>query len=62
MEPEGSLPFSQQHVTCPYLSQMHPVQNVPPYFPKLLPSGYLTKNISSLPCVLHAPQISSYLI
>jgi hypothetical protein len=33
MEPEVSLPCSQQPATGPYLSQMNPVHNFPLYFP-----------------------------
>jgi hypothetical protein len=32
MEPEDSLPFSQEPATGPCLNQMHLVHNFPPYF------------------------------
>jgi len=45
MQPEGSLPCSQQPATDPVLSQMHPVHTFPPYFPKI------HSNITSLQVV-----------
>jgi len=35
MEPEGSLPCSQQPANGPYLDQMRPVHNFTPYFSKI---------------------------
>jgi len=35
MEPKDSLPCSQQPTIGSYLSQMNPVHNLPPYFPKI---------------------------
>jgi hypothetical protein len=34
MEPEGPLQCSQEHATCPYLSEMNPIHVLQPYFPK----------------------------
>jgi hypothetical protein len=35
MEPEGSLPCSQDPTTGPILSQINPVHNFPSYFPNI---------------------------
>jgi hypothetical protein len=35
MEPEGSLPYSQEPFSHPVLSQMNPFHTFPPYFPKV---------------------------
>jgi len=35
MEPEGSLPCSQDPLLIPILSQMPPVHTFPPYLPKI---------------------------
>jgi hypothetical protein len=35
MEPEGSVPCSQEPATGPILSQMNPVRSFPPYFSKI---------------------------
>jgi len=35
MEPDGSLMCSQEPTTCPILSQMNPIHNLPPYLPKI---------------------------
>jgi hypothetical protein len=44
MEPEGSLPYSQQPTTGPYLKSDDPVHTIPPYFlihsNIILPSTY----------------------
>jgi hypothetical protein len=47
MEPEGSLPYSQQPVTGPYLSQMNPVHNPEPYLIKInFNTGWAQKNFT----------------
>jgi hypothetical protein len=35
MEPEGSLPHSQEPATCTYLEQINPVHDPPSHFLKI---------------------------
>jgi len=74
MEPEGSLPCSQQRATDPVLCQMNSVHILAPYFLKIylniivkwsLPfrfSGHNFVDICHLPCVLHVPPITPTVI
>jgi hypothetical protein len=46
MEPEGSLPSSQQPAMDPTLSRLNPVQDIPSYFSKIQLSSNLNLHLS----------------
>jgi hypothetical protein len=48
MEPEGSLPYSQQHTSGPYPEHMHPVHTFPLYFPKMHSNNILPSTPKSI--------------
>jgi hypothetical protein len=63
MEPEGSLLYSQEPATGPFLSQINPVHTFQPYFPKThsnlrlgLPSGLFSSGFPTR--ILYAVSVS----